>query len=169
MSIAPFNQKIIIKNYGCLSGCGTILTLLIIFAFIGYLFSKGTKTTDKPFENVGMQSIEKMNASEELKIDIGQQQRTFGESEQAKTLLSLIENNPGKRGYQISYQVAGDSIVFSCDLTSGNLVRKYRYPSGHGIGERWSGTIIYRLKSASGGESLDDTPTGKMPGTAQAF
>jgi hypothetical protein len=105
----------------------------------------------------------------DITISLGRQPENFGSQSQAQALLSLIEGSPGQSNYQINYTTSIDTVVFGCDLTRDALVRIHQNPNGTGTGERWQGHALYRLKSAGQGGSLNDTPSGKVPGIFQKF
>lgn len=108
-------------------------------------------------------------SADSISKDLGNKGISFGSSEQAAALSSLIKENPGANRYQISYTTDLDVVIFGCDLSSDVIIRLHNKPDGHGSSETWSGDIMHRLFSAAGGGSLNDTPDGKKPGSFQSF
>ena len=94
---------------------------------------------------------------------------TFGSRGQARELLNLIDQHPGKAEYRISHRTESDVVVFGADFTLDLLVRVHRRNDDHGTGETWKGYALERLRSAAAGGSLNDTPLGKSPGTFETF
>lgn len=101
--------------------------------------------------------------------DLGHKSVSFGSTQQAQELLRLIEENPGKTDYQISYQTDEDVVLFGCNFDKEVIIRIHQRSDDHGTQEVWQGYIFDRLKAASDGGSLNDTPEGKNPGTFQSF
>ena len=108
-------------------------------------------------------------ASQEITSKLGKQGADFGAAQQAAALLKLIEANPGSAQYRITYYTDNDVIVFGCNLEKDILLRFHSDLSGHGTSEEWHGHILYRIKDAVGGGSLDNTPEGKLSGTVEQF
>ncbi len=98
----------------------------------------------------------------EIKQDLGQKTISFGSQHQAKELLRIIDIFKNKTEYQISYTTSDDIVIFGCDFTRNILLRTHNERDGHGKVEKWQGHILYRLKSAATGGSLNDTPDGKI-------
>ncbi len=103
------------------------------------------------------------NLTGETKADLGTRPFGFGSQGQARELLALIEANPGKARYTITYRTDADVVVFSADLAKGVMVRIHRYPAD-GTSETWTGYVLERLQNGARGGSLNDTPAGKLPG-----
>jgi hypothetical protein len=101
--------------------------------------------------------------------DLGLRSLGFGSQGQSQELLKLMRATPNKTGYEITYRTDVDAVTFECDLSRNVLTRIHRYKDGRGKQEIWSGYVAERLKSASTGGSLNDTPDGKKPGTFQSF
>lgn len=108
-------------------------------------------------------------ASDEITVDIGTRGLDFGSTGQAEALQQLIKEKPGLNRYQIAYRTEADVIVFGCDINKDMIVRIHNRPDGHGSNESWAGDIMYRISSAATGGSLNDTPSGKQPGSFQTF
>ncbi|KAB2889570.1 MAG: hypothetical protein F9K32_12225 [Desulfobulbaceae bacterium] len=108
-------------------------------------------------------------ASQEITLKLGKQGTDFGEAQQAAALLRLIEANPGSAQYRITYYTDSDVIVFGCNLEKDILLRFHSDLAGHGTSEEWNGHILYRIKDAAAGGSLDNTPEGKLTGTVEQF
>ena len=88
---------------------------------------------------------------------------------QASKILSMMQQHPDRSGYTISYSTAADTVVFGCDIRKRAIVRIHQRPNGTGTAETWNGYVVDRLQSAAAGGSLNDTPTGKSPGTLKPF
>jgi len=101
--------------------------------------------------------------------NLGGRPAGFGSQGQAQELLLLIRQRPGLAEYTISYQTDIDRVDISCDFLYDVLTRTYTRPDNHGTTERWYGSLESRLQSAAGGESLNDTPSGKSFATSSNF
>lgn len=140
------------------------LMLLVIYAAIAW----GDKDTNKisPIAKRSSEQSQKVDrppvGSGEASIQIGQQSISFGSTNQAAELLKLIEQQPGKDSYQITYSTDTDTVVFGCVFSKNIMVRMHTRHDQHGSVERWNGWILDRLITAVGGGSLNDTPVGKM-------
>lgn len=108
-------------------------------------------------------------AGQEITLKLGKQGTDFGASQQAAALLKLIEANPGSAQYRITYYTDSDVIVFGCNLEKDILLRFHSDLAGHGTSEEWHGHILYRIKDAVAGGSLDNTPEGKLIGSVERF
>lgn len=86
-----------------------------------------------------------------------------GSSGQARELLKLIEEQPGKADYQIIYQTSTDTVLFACNFEKQIVFRLHQTSDNHGTQEVWEGYVLERLQAAAGGGSLNDTPEGKIP------
>lgn len=102
-------------------------------------------------------------------MHIGDRDRSFGSHGQANAILALMNQQPGKSAYQISYNTPVDVVVFGCDLEKEILIRVHQDSKGRGTAESWHGDIMYRLNQAANGGSLNDTKNGKNPGTFETF
>jgi len=102
-----------------------------------------------------------VSRSGQVDIDLGTRPFDFGSQGQARELLALIERQPGKNGYSITYRTTADVVVFGCDFAKDVLIRVHREPTGRGKGETWDGYILERLRSGAAVGSLNDTPAGK--------
>jgi len=99
----------------------------------------------------------------EARKDLGVQSASLGSQNQARELLRLIEAQPGRVDYQITYQNEIDTVLFGCNFEKGVIVRVHQNPDGTGKQEIWSGHIMERLNTtANGTGSLNDTPEGKI-------
>lgn len=107
--------------------------------------------------------------SGEARRDLGQQPVDFGSVDQARELLSLIEEESNRADYQIVYQTEDDAVVFGCNFEEDVIVRIHQRPDGSGSQEAWQGYIMERLTSAASGGSLNDTPEGEIFGTFESF
>lgn len=105
----------------------------------------------------------------DIRKNLGVQLQSFGSDKQAAELLSLMDEQPGEQKYMIDFETANDAVAFGCNLTTDTMVRIHQRPDGKGSAEKWIGDTIYRLKKAANGGSLNDTSTGKIPGTMQSF
>lgn len=85
----------------------------------------------------------------------------FGSRGQALALLALMEEQPGRVEYSVSYETTVDAVVVGADFNTGILARVHVRPDGKGSAERWRGYIRERLRAAAAGGSLNDTPAGK--------
>lgn len=95
--------------------------------------------------------------------DLGQQSVSFGSINQAKELLNLINEQPGKVDYQVSYSTDEGAVLFGCNFEKDVIVRIHQDNDGGGTTESWSGYIMDRLQAtADGTGSLNDTPEGKI-------
>ncbi len=88
---------------------------------------------------------------------------------QAALLLKLIEQYPQKSDYRITVENNGIISIFGYETSSATLKRLNQYPSGSGNVETWKYYVMDRLKNATAGGSLNDTPEGKLPGTYRNF
>jgi len=102
-------------------------------------------------------------------INLGYKGLEFGSSGQAAAMLQLIQSTPGQRRYDVLYTTEKDIVVLAWDLQKDILIRMHDTKDNHGSSEKWSGDILYRIKSASDGGSLNDTQQGKKPGTFEVF
>jgi len=118
---------------------------------------------------LGLLFVANIAAAAGAQQDIGRQSINFGSDKQAKALLTLIDDFPNQVNYQITYQSDADVVVFGCDLSTETMARIHQRPNGTGSGENWSGEIMYRLKAAAAGGSLNDTSGGKNPGKYISF
>ncbi|HEY3057473.1 MAG TPA: hypothetical protein VGL99_00705 [Chloroflexota bacterium] len=108
-----------------------------------------------------------LSGSGELSTDLGSRGIGFGSEGQAKELLAIIQQNPGKANYNISYRTDIDAVVFGADVTRQVIVRVHQEAGKGGSQETWSGYTLERLRNAAAGGSLNDTPAGKLMGTFQ--
>ncbi|PID55427.1 hypothetical protein CSB45_16075 [candidate division KSB3 bacterium] len=100
---------------------------------------------------------------------LGVQSIDFGSKKQAQTLLDFIESEPSKSEYRLIYVTEIDLVIFGCDFNKGVLFRVHQRKGNHGTQEGWQGYILERLESAAEGGSLNDTPSGKIPGIYETF
>ena len=107
--------------------------------------------------------------SGEAKADLGTRPFDFGTNNQARELLALMEQQPGKASYNITYRTTADVVVVGFDLTTETLVRVHYEPGDLGYAEKWNGHALHRVRSAASGGSFNDTPTGKSFGTRTDF
>jgi hypothetical protein len=157
-------QQIIIKNYGCGSGCGTLFAAFLVFIVAGIAisnFSKHSKTTSSTQQNQRIKGL--------VSRDLPPQPSDLGSFQEAKELLQLINDVPNKTEYRISYQINKKSVVFGADFDLDMIARINGMPDGKGTFEKWSGNIIYRLEQGAKGESLNNTPNGQSPSHYQSF
>lgn len=141
-------------THGCLIVVGLAVACLVAaFVFIGPL---------KPATSV-------VARSGKSDIVLGRRPIDFGTRGQAQELLALMDRQPRLAGYSVAYETDVDGVAFGCDFTKDVIIRVHTTRDGHGTGERWSGSIEYRLRSAASGGSLNDTPNGKSFGTFESF
>jgi hypothetical protein len=107
--------------------------------------------------------------SGEAEVNLGPRPVDFGSRGQARELLALIEQQPGRASYSIAYTTDIDVVVFGCDFSKNVLVRVHRRLDNHGSSETWRGYLLDRLRSAAAGGSLNDTPDGESGGTFDTF
>lgn len=127
------------------------------------------KTGDPSSEELSGSAPGQPTPSGEATVDLGRKSLSFGSAEQARALLGLMERQPGKASYQITYQTSGDVVIFGLDRNKDTIARLHQRMNGTGTGERWTGHVDHRLHSAASGGSLNDTPGGKSPGTIERF
>jgi len=94
-------------------------------------------------------------------VNLGVRSFGFGSQGQARELLAVMDRQPGKNEYSITYDTGEDTVAFGCNFDTGVLARIHVSRTGRGSKETWRGSIVERLRSASGGGSLNDTPAGK--------
>ncbi len=101
---------------------------------------------------------------------LGHKPLDFGSQGQARELLKLMEEEPFKAEYVVSYWTDGADVVrFACSFERSVIVRVRKHPDGHGTMEFWGGFVLERLESAASGGSLNDTPAGKKFGEMESF
>ena len=105
----------------------------------------------------------------EAKADLGTQSIGFGSQRQAQALLALIDREPGKATYNISYQTNADVVVLGVDLVRNVLVRVHQEPNNRGRSETWTGYPVDRLRNGARGGSMSDTPAGKSFGDFRTY
>jgi hypothetical protein len=156
--------QIVIKNYGCGSGCGTVFAAFLILIVIGIAmsnFNKHTKTTLSTQQNQRTKGL--------VSRDLPPQLPNFGTLQETKELLQLINDVTNKTEYRISYKINETSVVFGADFELDVIARINGMPDGKGTFEKWAGNIIYRLEQGAKGESLNNTPNGQSPSHYQSF
>lgn len=109
------------------------------------------------------------NAADDPKEHLGKRSVSFGSSEQATALLSLMGQQPNKNEYQISYETEADTVIFGCSLVNDTIARIHQRRDGTGTAEKWTGSVKFRLQTAAKGGSLNDTDKGKIPGSFSSF
>lgn len=109
------------------------------------------------------------SAINEVEKDLGKKGSAFGSTGQANALLVLIRDNPASTNVKISYTTDFDIVVMEYSKTEDSLVRIHQKNNGSGTTEVWRGDVLSRLKAAAAGGSLNDTTTGKKPGSFSTF
>jgi hypothetical protein len=162
-------------RFGLIWFASSSVVLLLLMVIVTQASQGGTGAAQTTFTNAPARqaplptTFPATTGSGELKVDLGTRPLGFGSQGQASELLRLIEQNPGKAAYSISYRSTSDVVVFGCDFAKDALVRVHQEPNNRGTGETWKGYIIERLRYAAAGGSLNDTPAGKTPGSYQRF
>lgn len=108
---------------------------------------------------------------DEVTKDLGDFQGYMGESmeqKQAQNLLALVNSQPGKERYTITYKIGRTRYTFIIDFRDDALMRLEKTGS-HGKNEYWTGYPMERLKSAAEGGSLAETPEGRSPARVYEF
>lgn len=108
-------------------------------------------------------------AAEAIKRDLGARKVSFGSAGQAVAMLSLINDKPHQRIYQINYKTEADTVFFEFDMARDTITRVHKRKNGTGTAEKWQGDALYRLQAAAKGGSLNDTKDGKSAGTMVNF
>jgi hypothetical protein len=108
-------------------------------------------------------------AAEAVKRDLGIRNVSFGSAGQASAMLSLLNDKPHQRKYQLSYKTKADTVFFEFDMAMDTIIRVHKRKNGTGTIERWQGDALYRLQAAAKGGSLNDTKVGKSAGTMSNF
>jgi len=83
--------------------------------------------------------------------------------------LKLIQNNPNLENYKILKNESGEITIFRCNLEKNLILRIHQRNDGHGTQEMWRGDVLFRLKNAAKGGSLNKTPSGNVPEYFQTF
>lgn len=109
------------------------------------------------------------NGAEIIKNDLGIRNPSFGSAGQAAAMLSLIDDKPHQRKYQISYKTEDDTVFFEFDIAMDTITRIHKRKNGTGTAEKWQGDALYRLQAAAKGGTLNDTKNGKSAGTMTNF
>lgn len=167
-------EKIIINNYGCGSGCSTIIAACVVLFFIGSLQHS---CMGWPEKNTPVKQERKLVADTDhstrtpgkVERNLGTVDADLGSTKQAESLLRLINDVPNQTKYAISYQTPIDVVIIGADFEKNVLVRMHNRPDGSGSAEKWSGYILERIKAGAEGQSLNQTPNGQQPGTYQSF
>ncbi len=158
---------------------GFAIIAILIIGTIWWIWPNGGKKTEKIISHIEKtanhsQAIAKNQpvapvTTGKISRGLGHKPSGIGSAEQAAELLRLISEFDGKSRYEISYTSDGDSVVFGCDMPKQLIVRIHQRIDGSGSQESWTGDVLYRLQSATGSGTLNDTPTGKRPVTVQYF
>lgn len=167
-------KKIIINNYGCGSGCSTIIAACLVLFGIGSLQHSCTgwpekKTPVKQERKLVADSDHSARIPGKVERNLGTVDADMGSTKQAESLLQLINDVPNRTKYAISYQTPIDVVIFGADFEKNVLARMHNRPDGSGSAEKWSGYIFERLKEGANGGTLNQTPNGQQPGTYQSF
>lgn len=99
--------------------------------------------------------------SGKAEANLGRRPFDFGSNNQARELLKLMDEQPGRAEYQISYETTEDAVVVGFNLNTQVLGRVHVYRNGRGYKESWRGYVLERVRAAANGGSLNDTPAGK--------
>jgi hypothetical protein len=108
-------------------------------------------------------------AADAITRDLGIRNVSFGSTGQAAAMLSLLNDKPHQRKYQLSYKTKADTVFFQFDMAMDTITRVHKRKNGTGTIERWQGDALYRLQAAAKGGSLNDTKEGKSSGTLSNF
>lgn len=149
-----------------------LLCVLLFFGIvdaINKIFPRFEITAAQPTQSISRKPEPPLIPKGEININLGRRGWGFGSTGQAKELLAVIKKYPKKASYTITYQTDVDTVVFGCDFNKDAIVRIHQDYKGGGTGESWKGYVMDRLKNASKGGSLNDTPEGKIQGTMKGF
>ena len=143
----------------------TIIAALTFFSVVYVIYSK----PDNIQENKPVQAKQlKQLLTGQVKKDIGPLPSCSGSITQAKAILELIAEQPGKNEYQIYYKTEADEVTFTSNLNEETIIRIHKWSNEYSTLEQWQGYVIQRLKSAASGETLNKTPAGEISGTLKS-
>lgn len=145
------------------------LALVTFSCLAGLIFSRSTATPAVSHLPKLTPTAAVAARTGEAKKDLGVVSGSPGSANQAVEMLKLIEAQPNKSDYQLSYSTKDDTVLFGCNFEKNVIVRIHQRPDGTGSQESWQGYVLERLKAAAGGGSLNDTPEGKIEGSFEEF
>lgn len=131
---------------------------VFLFAFILWLVFSPRSPTTQP-------TVITYSAADTAQLDLGSLPTTFGSANQARELLKLIDQNPSAKFFIICYSTPEDIVTVAANTSSRSITRTHKKHSGKTTTETWEGYYAERLIAAASGGSLNDTPSGKRPGT----
>jgi hypothetical protein len=164
---SPIGVHVVQQSSSGLAGCfkvtlaivgmliGGVMVLLVSGAVLNALGKGAGSSTSSESSSTGT------GRSGKSETNLGTRPLTYGSQEQARDMIAAIAQDPGKAEYSVSYSTEIDAVVIGADFTKDVLARVHQKRDGHGTTESWRGYIMDRLRSASAGGSLNDTPGGK--------
>lgn len=142
---------------------------VLVLAILCYAGASTNKDRPPQVKKAPSKTTAAIHRSGKKAVNIGQRPLTFGSTSQAQELLAVINQHPNKVDYSVTYSTEKDIVVIGCNFDKNILARMHNFADGHGTAESWRGHLLYRLESAAAGGSLNDTPSGKSPGTMARF
>jgi len=100
-------------------------------------------------------------------VELGYLEGGLGVRDQARELLALMEESPGRERYVVTFVTAEQAVLLACSYRDDAVVALQRHPDGTSSRQVWQGAIGTRLRQAAGGGSMSLTIAQRSIGPAQ--